>query len=63
MKKYRILKGVGKPLEFYGLKGAYIFYFLGGLIGNLLLIVVMHLVGFPPLLYFFTASVLGGFIL
>lgn len=63
MKKYPVLKGVGKPIELYGLKGHYIFYFLGGIVGNLLLIVIMHLVGFPPMLYLVSGIALGAYIL
>ncbi len=30
--EYKINKGVNRPLDFYGLKESYIFYFVGGLL-------------------------------
>lgn len=30
--EYKINKGVNRPLDFYGLKETYIFYFVGGLV-------------------------------
>ncbi len=42
---YRINKGVNKPIEFRGLKGQYIGYLAGGLVGLLLLFAAMYLMG------------------
>lgn len=45
MKKYSINKGIGASVEFKGLKAQYLFYFAGGLLGNLILVMVMYMAG------------------
>ena len=45
MKKYRINKGIGSNVEFKGLQAQYLFYFAGGLLGNLILVMVMYMAG------------------
>ncbi|HAR73992.1 MAG TPA: conjugal transfer protein TraF, partial [Flavobacteriaceae bacterium] len=38
MKNYNINKGIGRTVEFKGLKAQYLFIFAGGLLGVLLLV-------------------------
>ncbi|MDM1679900.1 DUF4133 domain-containing protein [Myroides odoratimimus] len=45
MKKYNINKGIGTSVEFKGLKAQYLFYFAGGLLGNLILVMVLYMAG------------------
>ncbi|SEJ13032.1 protein of unknown function [Myroides marinus] len=45
MKKYSINKGIGASVEFKGLKAQYLFYFAGGLLGTLILVMVMYMAG------------------
>lgn len=42
---YPINKGINKPIEFRGLKGQYIGYLAGGLVGLLLLFAALYLIG------------------
>ncbi|WP_010254276.1 DUF4133 domain-containing protein [Myroides injenensis] len=43
MKKFSINKGIGASVEFKGLKAQYLFYFAGGLLGNLILVMVLYM--------------------
>lgn len=45
MKSYHINKGIGRSVEFKGLKAQYLFIFAGGLLGLLILVMVMYMVG------------------
>ncbi|MBB1138002.1 DUF4133 domain-containing protein [Myroides sp. WP-1] len=45
MKKYSINKGIGANVEFKGLKAQYLFYFAGGLLTDLILVMVMYMAG------------------
>jgi hypothetical protein len=47
--EFRINKGVGKAVEFYGLQAQYIWYLFGGLVGNFMLFAIIYLAGTPPL--------------
>ena len=47
-KVYPINRGVGRPIEFKGLKGQYIIYLAAGLVGLLLLLAILYLIGLPP---------------
>ena len=38
MTAYNINKGIGREVEFHGLKAQYLFYFAGGLLGDFLLV-------------------------
>lgn len=42
---YKINKGVNRPIEFKGIKGQYIGYLAGGLVGLLLVFAAMYLLG------------------
>ena len=43
-----INKGVGKQVEFKGLRAQYVFIFAGGLLGVFVLFVVLYMMGAPP---------------
>src|SRR5690606_7368836 len=42
---YNINKGIGRTVEFKGLKAQYLFIFAGGLLGMLILIMIMYMIG------------------
>src|SRR5690606_38430945 len=42
---YNINKGIGRTVEFKGLKSQYLFIFAGGLLGVLILVMVMYMAG------------------
>lgn len=43
--EYPINKGIGRPVEFKGLKAQYLFIFCGGLLAVFVLFVVMYMAG------------------
>lgn len=43
MMAYNINKGIGREVEFHGLKAQYLFYFAGGLFGDFLLVIVLYM--------------------
>jgi len=43
--KYNINKGIGRTVEFKGLKAQYLFIFAGGLLGVLILVMIMYMIG------------------
>lgn len=45
MADYPINKGIGKPVEFKGLKSQYLFIFAGGLLALFVLFIIMYMVG------------------
>lgn len=45
MADYPINKGIGKSVEFKGLKAQYLFIFVGGLLAVFLLFVIMYMIG------------------
>lgn len=45
MNKYNINKGIGRTVEFKGLKAQYLFVFAGGLLGILILVMILYMVG------------------
>src|SRR5690606_39786959 len=45
MSNYNINKGIGRTVEFKGLKAQYLFIFAGGLLGVLVLVMVMYMAG------------------
>lgn len=47
---FEINKGVGRGVEFKGLKAQYLFIFAGGLLGMFILVVVLYLAGVGQLL-------------
>lgn len=45
MADYPINRGIGKPVEFKGLKSQYLFIFAGGLLSVFVIFVIMYMVG------------------
>lgn len=43
MKNYNINKGIGRTVEFKGLKAQYLFIFAGGMLAVLLLVMIMYM--------------------
>ncbi len=42
---YNINKGVGRTVEFKGLKAQYLFIFAGGLLGTLIFVMILYMAG------------------
>lgn len=47
MPEYTINKGIGRTVEYKGLKAQYLFIFAGGLIADFVLFVIMYMCGLP----------------
>ena len=45
MSIYNINKGIGRTVEFKGLKAQYLFIFAGGLLGILILVMILYMTG------------------
>ncbi|MDX6187802.1 DUF4133 domain-containing protein [Flavobacterium sp. Fl-318] len=45
MNNYNINKGIGRTVEFKGLKAQYLFIFAGGLLGTLILVMILYMAG------------------
>ncbi|MGI9650879.1 DUF4133 domain-containing protein [Chryseobacterium sp. RLHN22] len=45
MNSYNINKGIGRTVEFKGLKAQYLFIFAGGLLGILVFVMIMYMAG------------------
>jgi len=45
MTTYNINKGIGRTVEFKGLKAQYLFLFAGGLLGTLILVMILYMIG------------------
>lgn len=45
MNTYNINKGIGRTVEFKGLKAQYLFIFAGGLLGLLIVMMIMYMTG------------------
>jgi len=56
MNTYHINKGIGRTVEFKGLKAQYLFIFAGGLLGILVCIMIMYMAGLNTYL----CLILGG---
>lgn len=56
MNSYHINKGIGKTVEFKGLKAQYLFIFSGGLLGLLICVMIMYMAGVNTYL----CLILGG---
>lgn len=50
MASWEINKGVGRTVEFKGLKAQYLFFFAGGLLATFIVVVVLYLLGVSQLL-------------
>ena len=44
--KYPVNKGIGRPVEFKGLKAQYLFLFAGGLLAAFILFVILYMAQF-----------------
>ncbi|AWG23011.1 conjugal transfer protein TraF [Flavobacterium faecale] len=58
MNTYNINKGIGRTVEFKGLKAQYLFLFAGGLLGMLILIMILYMTGVNSYLCLFIG--IGG---
>jgi len=56
MASWEINKGVGRTVEFKGLKAQYLFLFAGGLLATFIVVVVLYLLGVSQLLYLLGVS-------
>ena len=45
MANFSINKGIGKSVEFKGLKAQYLFIFVGGLLGIFIITVILYMIG------------------
>ncbi|WLD24315.1 DUF4133 domain-containing protein [Flavobacterium dauae] len=52
--EYNINKGIGRTVEFKGLKAQYLFIFAGGLLGVLILLMVLYMAGVNTYICLFT---------
>ncbi|AWH86277.1 conjugal transfer protein TraF [Flavobacterium album] len=60
MKEYKINKGIGRTVEFRGLKAQYLFIFAGGLLGILILVMILYMAGANSYLCLLLGAVGGG---
>lgn len=64
MNTYNINKGIGRTVEFKGLKAQYLFIFAGGSLGILILLMIMYMAGVHSYICLFmggvTSSILIG---
>lgn len=59
MKNYNINKGIGRTVEFKGLKAQYLFIFAGGLLGVLLLVMVLYMANVNSYICLTVSIILG----
>ncbi len=50
MANFSINKGIGKSVEFKGLKAQYLFIFVGGLLAIFILTVILYMIGTPQVI-------------
>lgn len=60
METFHINKGIGRTVEFKGLKAQYLFIFAGGLLGILILVMILYMAGVNPYICLVTGASLGG---
>lgn len=58
MNTYNINKGIGRTVEFRGLKAQYLFIFAGGLLGILILVMILYMAGTSSYICLFLST--GG---
>lgn len=46
--EFEVNKGIGRTVEFKGLKAQYLFLFAGGLLGVFLVVIILYMVGSNP---------------
>jgi hypothetical protein len=61
MTNYNINKGIGRTVEFKGLKAQYLFIFAGGLLGTLILVMILYMAGVNSYICLFLGA--GGALL
>ncbi|WP_026713462.1 DUF4133 domain-containing protein [Flavobacterium daejeonense] len=61
MNNYNINKGIGRTVEFKGLKAQYLLLFAGGLLGILILVMILYMVGVNSFICLFLGA--GGALL
>lgn len=61
MSTYDINKGIGRTVEFKGLKAQYLFLFAGGLLGTLILVMILYMAGVNSYICLFLGA--GGALL
>lgn len=54
---YNINKGIGRTVEFKGLKAQYLFIFAGGLLGTLILVMILYIAGVNSYICLFLGAV------
>ncbi|MBD0724792.1 conjugal transfer protein TraF [Flavobacterium sp. L1I52] len=62
MSTYNINKGIGRTVEFKGLKAQYLFIFAGGLLGLLILVMIFYMAGVNSYVCLFIGIVGGSLI-
>lgn len=62
MSNYNINKGIGRTVEFKGLKAQYLFLFAGGLLAVLILVMIMYMAGANSFVCLFIGAVGGSLI-
>jgi hypothetical protein len=60
MNTYHINKGIGRTVEFKGLKAQYLFIFAGGLLGILVFVMIMYMAGANTYLCLFLGGLSAG---
>ena len=63
MVSYHINKGIGRTVEFKGLKAQYLFIFAGGLLGILVLVMIMYMAGVNTYLCLFCGGSGSGLLI
>lgn len=57
MNNYNINKGIGRTVEFQGLKAQYLFIFAGGLLGTLIFVMILYMANINPYICLFIGAV------
>ncbi len=63
MADFQINKGIGRTVEFKGLKAQYLFIFAGGLLGLFIAIVILYMIGVYPYLCLTLGLISGGILI
>jgi len=63
MNTYHINKGIGRTVEFKGLKAQYLFIFAGGLLGVLICIMIMYMAGINTYLCLILGGISSGLLI
>lgn len=62
-KSFHINKGIGRTVEFKGLKAQYLFIFAGGLLAVLILTMILYIVGITPYITIGTGALLASLVI